>query len=162
MARKAGGGFSFTILGRKPIDRAFEQLPERLARKVVRQAMRKAMKPVAAQVKANAPVDTGATRRAVKVRAARRTRKGFGVNVQVGEGDYKGDTFPAAMVEYGTADRRKKSTGQHVGRVKARRFLHRAYRQKKDEARRIADREISAGIGRELAALSEKAPPKGN
>ena len=160
MARKAGRGLFLTILGRKPIDRAFQELPKRVAKKVVTQAMRRAMKPVATQVRANAPVQTGATKGAVKVRAAKRSRKGFGINVQIGEGDFKGDTFAAAFVEYGTQKRRKKSTGQYVGQVRARHFMRRAYKQKKSEARRLADRAIAAGILREAKALAAKSAPQ--
>ncbi len=141
------------MLGAKPVERAFRLLPKTVARKVVVQAMRKAMKPIASQVKINAPIRTGATVTAVKVKAAKRSRKGFGIDVRIGEGDFKGDQFYAAMVEYGTKDRRKKSTGQHVGKVKPRRFMRRAFRQKADMARRIASNEIGRGILREAKAL---------
>lgn len=160
MARSAGGGLRFTLLGRSQVERVLEELPAKSAKKVLRQAMRKAMKPVAAQVKANAPVRSGATRKAVKVRAAKVGRKALGIDVTVGAGDYKGDTFAAAFVEYGTGERTKASTGQAVGRVEARRFMHRAFEQKKDQARKLADSEAAAGMRRELAALAEKGTPR--
>lgn len=141
MARKAGGGISFSILGVDPVKRALKLLPKRVAKKVIHQAMRPAMKEVAAKVKELVPVDTGLTRHSVKVRAAKRSRKGFGINVQIGEGDYKGQTFYAAFVEYGTV------------KMPAARFMLRSYLAKRDAAKKECERLLGSLIRQELRAL---------
>jgi len=99
------------------------------------------MKIVASRVKALVPVDSGLTRSSVKVRAAKRSRKGFGINVQIGEGDYKGETFYAAFVEYGTI------------KNKAARFMLRSFLQTGKQARRMCERLLGDLILAELRAL---------
>lgn len=140
--RRAGGGLDVTITGVKEIDRALAQLPPKVAKKVIRQAIRQALKPVAQRAKLLAPRgETGQLKRAIKVRAMPRRRGRIGLEVRVGEGDFKGETFYAAFVEYGTSKMDKKP------------FMRPAFDQTKDEARNEAIRLIRAGIEREAAAL---------
>lgn len=106
MPRKAGGGQGGMIVtGIDEIDRRLKDLEPKLQRKVIRQAMREGMKLVRDEAKRNAPVRTGMLRRAIKVRGATKPRRGVvQVEVRVGEGDFKGKTFYAAFVEYGSKD----------------------------------------------------------
>src|SRR5690349_7604164 len=52
-------------------------------------------------VRATVPVRSGATKAAIKVRAGKRKRGVARINVSISAGDYKGDTFYAAMEEFG-------------------------------------------------------------
>lgn len=147
MARTAGGGgFRIRILGVDPIKRAFKKLPPKLARKAIRQAMRPAMRIVAKRVKELVPVDTGLTRSSVRVRAAKMGRKGLGVNVQIGAGDYLGETFYAAFVEYGTS------------RMPGRHFMRRAFLQQAKYARAFAQRQLLINIEKESKSLRASEP----
>lgn len=92
-----------TISGDKALLKALGNLPKIVAKKALRQAMRPAMKIVQDSAKKNAPVDTGLTRKSIKVRAMKRSTKFIGIDVLIGEGDYKGKTFYASFVEYGTS-----------------------------------------------------------
>lgn len=133
MPREAGGGTTVIITGIEEIDRRLKTLSNRVRNKIVRAAMRKGMKLVQGRVQAKAPVDTGKLKRAVKVRAldAKYRRRGdLGIEVRIGEGDFKGDTFYAAFQEYGT----RKMSGRH--------FMEAAYAEEGESARRITVNEL--------------------
>ena len=115
-----------SITGDKALIKALKALPKLVARRCLRQAMRPAMKMVQTAAKAQAPTKSGLTKKAIKVRAMRRSTKFIGVDVQLGEGDYKGKTFYGAFVNYGTDERSHKS-GKKVGSVVPHRFMNEAY-----------------------------------
>lgn len=126
------------VTGLREIDRALKELEPKLGKKVIRQAMRKAMKPVKAAVEQNAPVgETGLLASSVKIKAAKKSRKSFGMDVRIGEQDWVGDTWYAAAQEYGTS--RMAGSG----------FMRKAFDEQGDEAKAIALREIVAGLNRE-------------
>jgi HK97 gp10 family phage protein len=128
------------LIGVKELDRLLKGLEPRVARKVIRQAMRRALRPVMAAVQRNAPVDTGTLKAAIKLRAARARKRGqIILEVRIGEGDFKGKQFYAAMVEYGTS------------KQPAQGFMRRAFDATGDAAKRQALGAIMAGIEREAA-----------
>jgi HK97 gp10 family phage protein len=142
----------FTITGLPSLDRKLKALEPRVAKKVVRQALRKGAKRVQARVKQLAPKGpTGQTRKAVKVRAFKRSRKGtIGVKVQIGKGDYQGTEFYASFAEFGS----KRSGTGHKGQrraigQRAQHFMERAYDLEKEPVKRDIIAEIRAGIERE-------------
>lgn len=114
---------AFQVTGIKSIDQALAKLEPKVKKKMVKRAMRPAMKPILKAAKSNAPVDTGATKRAIKIRAAKRSRTTMGIDVRIGEGDYKGEQYYAAFVEYGTSKMEPKP------------FLRPAYDTGKDKAK---------------------------
>lgn len=131
-----------TIDGLDEIRRAFKLLPTKVAKKVIRAAIRQSLKPVLATAKDLAPVDTGVLKGNIKLRAAARRRKGsIALEVRVGPGDFKGDQFYAAFIEYGTV------------KMPARPFMRPAYEVHKDTAKAEAITLIREGIDRELKAL---------
>lgn len=134
--RSAGGGTRMIVTGVKDIDRRLRRLGTEVQKKVVRQGMRKGMDLVTAEAKSLAPVDTGALRAAIKTRSGRAKRGSFRVLTRVGEGDFKGKTFYAAMIEFGTRRR------------PARPYMTPAYESKAVEAKVIAIRAILEGIER--------------
>jgi len=141
-SRRAGAGRSFVVTGVRELDRALRELPLKLGKKVIRQAIRQALRPVKAAVEANAPVDTGKLRSKVKVRAGKGKRGTIRLVVRIGEGDFAGQTFYAAMVEYGTS----KQPGQH--------YMLRAFESTRIQARDEAIRLILEGVEREARALN--------
>jgi HK97 gp10 family phage protein len=64
------------ITGIRNIDRKLKRLEPRLGKKILRQALRAGLKIIQAEVKAQVPVKTGATRKAVQVRAVKRRKRG--------------------------------------------------------------------------------------
>lgn len=143
MARNAGGGAggAVVVTGVKEIDRRLKALVPKLQKKVIRQAMRKGMKLVTAAAKANAPVRTGKLRKAIKTRAGKSKKRGvIKVVTRVGEGDFQGETFYAAMVEFGT-----KNMPPHP-------FMAPAYDQTKDVAKKVAMDAIIEGVEREASS----------
>jgi HK97 gp10 family phage protein len=104
MPRKAGRGKSMVLItGVSEVDRALKLLPKNVQRKVVRQSMREGVKLLTKAAKRNAPVLSGDLKRAIKTRAGKARRGVIAVETRVGAGDFKGDQFYAAFVEYGTS-----------------------------------------------------------
>lgn len=137
MARKAGGGQSIIITGVPEIDRKLRTLEPRLQKKVVRQAMRAGMKLVESAARALAPRDSGQLAAGIKTRAARARRGTITIEVRVGEGDFKGETFYGGFQEYGT-----KHQPAHA-------FMKPAFETKGEAARDATLSELLAGILRE-------------
>jgi HK97 gp10 family phage protein len=135
---------TFTITGVKEIQRAYRELPKRVANKVVRQAVRKALKPMQAKVKELSPKgETGRLARAPKVRARKKVRRGIiALNVQIGEGDFKGETFYGGFQNFGTK------------KIKAKGYIEAAFEATKDAAAQQVSSEVAAGIVREAIAAA--------
>ena len=137
-----------TITGDKELINSLKKLPKLVARKCLRQAMRPAMKLVQTAAKNNAPVKTGLTQKAIKVRALRRSTKFIGIDVQIGEGDYKGKTFYGAFLEYGTKERfHKAGKGQTMvaagyGKIEPHEFMKDAYKSVGETAKAYAIRKL--------------------
>jgi HK97 gp10 family phage protein len=143
------------ITGLKEIDKALATLEPRVAKKVIRQAMRQGQKIVQAEVKALAPVRSGATRKAVKVRVGKRKKDAIRVNVQIGQGDYKGDQFYAAFPEYGTkpsgrgGKRKSEGAASGHGGQKAQHYMRRAFQTVGERAKEVAMQAIVQGVEQE-------------
>lgn len=137
-------GTKFEITGVKELQRAFKELPKRLANKVVRQSIRKALAPIKEAAFANAPRETGYLASKIVIRAmARRKRGVIGVEVRVGEGEFKGKAFYGGFLEYGTSE------------IAPLHFMLRAYESHKDSALRTVKQLILDGLEREASALKK-------
>jgi HK97 gp10 family phage protein len=137
------------VTGVRAIDRKLRALPFVMQGKVVRPAMRKGLRVVEKAVRVEAPVLSGATKAAVKVRAARKRKRGV-IELEVrilAEGPLKktsgrtGKTvFYPAIVEYG---RRKQGVPPDD-------FMNRAYLKSGDAARKVTLRELKSGLDRAI------------
>ena len=130
---------SFTIEGDKQLTRALKGLEPKVGKKLVKKAMRPAMRIVQAKAKQEAPVLTGATKKAIKVRAAKKSRRSFGIDVRIGKGDYKGDEYYASFVEYGTS------------KMEPRPFMRPAYASEAEPAKEKARTELLKLIDEEVS-----------
>lgn len=123
------------ITGFANVDKKLADLEKKVATKVIRQAMRKAAKPVLEAAINNAPVgETGELKKNIKIKAGKRSRYKTTLKVQTGEGDYKGDTFYASFVEFGSESQ------------PAQGFMRRAYDSESEKAKQIAISEIIKGL----------------
>ena len=133
--------------GGKALERKLKTLPTRVRNKVVRTALRDGAKIVQAETKSLAPVQTGLLKKSLKVRAMKRKKGRIGINVQMGAGDYKGETFYGAFVEYGhklgkrtNGIKRAQKKGAAVGdsrpMVPGQHFMERAFDNKSAVAAR--------------------------
>ena len=125
------------VLGDQALERKLKRLVPKLQKKILRKAMRKAIRPVLAAAKEKVPVDTGALRDSLKIRAIKPRRGRFGVGVVTGKDLFKGDQFYGAFVELGT----KKQP--------ARPFLRPALKENEEGAKRTLRREIGTELERE-------------
>ncbi len=100
------------LTGDKALDRNLAQLTGAAGRKVFNKAARAAAKPVAKQARANAPSRTGRLKKSIKVRSIARSRNKIGIRVTTGNetGDFGGDGYYGAFLEYGYK-RGKRSAG---------------------------------------------------
>jgi len=92
-------------------------------KKILRKSMRKGAKVIQKEAKANAPVGSSKMlKKNIKVKAGKRSRETITLNVQNAAGDYKGQTYYAAMVNFGTKHQ------------EAQEFMDKAFESKGDEA----------------------------
>ena len=131
-----------TIQGDRALTRRLRKLVPRVQKKVIRQAMRAGIKIVAAEIKATAPVESGLTKRNVKVRALKSRRRGSialeariaGKGTELYKTSKDGKTvFYPAIVEH------------------LRHFMKRAFHSKGEKARETTMDAIRAGILREAS-----------
>lgn len=133
----------FTVAGVSELRRAFAELPEKLAKKVIRQSIRKGLKPIQAEAQRLAPVREGLLKKRIKIRAFTKRKRGIiGLEIRVGQGDFLGKTFYAAMVEFGTS------------KMPARPYMRPAFDTKGNEALALVMALIRYGIEREARALA--------
>jgi HK97 gp10 family phage protein len=143
------------VTGLRKIDRKLAQLPYKVQGKVVRPAIRAGMKVMAAGLKAEVPVDTGLTRKMVKVRATPKSKIKKGnrsttISMETyiaADGGLKktskgGKTvFYPAIVEYGSRNHAPNPFG------------HRAFSKYGNSARRTTVDLLKDGVNREIKSL---------
>jgi HK97 gp10 family phage protein len=124
----------FQISGLDAIVKKLDTLPEAIAKRLVKEGLADAMEVMKAEVEANAPVGaTGNLKAAVVVKP--KTKQGnVYVNVQIGAGDFQGDQFYAAMVEYGTKNQPPQG------------FMRRAFETKGETVKNLAIEKITKVI----------------
>ena len=85
--------------GIEDFKKALEALDKKLRNRVITQAMRAAAKVLANEIKSRAPVETGGTKKSVKVRAGKRKKDQISMRVEVSGGS--GEAF-VGFLELGT------------------------------------------------------------
>jgi HK97 gp10 family phage protein len=157
--------YQFPIEGAKQLDKKLIALGPRIAKKVVRQAIRPAAKGIQRTAQANAPVDTGALKKSIKVRALKRSRTRIGITVATNSSDnlFKGKEFYGGLLEFGF--RRGKRTNaikqaQKKGKVlesdnrplvPPRPFMKPAFDSNRDRAGQMIVDNLRSGIEREAS-----------
>ena len=96
----------------RALQRMLENVPKKLRNKILRQELRKGAKSLVAPSKAATPARTGKLRRAVKVRAQKRSQKSVGVFVGYSEKGFTGDTFYGSFLEWGWRGGKRLSAAQ--------------------------------------------------
>lgn len=86
----------------------------------------------------------GMLRDSIKVRAMKARRGAVGVVVQTRDGDYRGQTFYGAFIEYGTS------------KMDAQPYMRPAFDTKKDESTQVVTSEVRAGIDKVAAELRKR------
>ncbi|WP_417848372.1 HK97-gp10 family putative phage morphogenesis protein [Thalassoglobus sp.] len=118
------------LTGVKEIDKKLATLEQKLQKKVLRKAMRTGMKGIQSEIKARMPKDTGATAKGVKVRAAKKQKRGS-IGIEVRSQD---DNYIAKWLEFGTSKMAARPTFRNV------------FDEMGDTARQKTEQEILKGI----------------
>lgn len=155
------------VTGIKKIDRGLKSLDIKIQKKIVRQGIRAGLKVMRAEVIRQVPVDTGLTKKSVKLKAWSKRRKGIiRMNVLISGGEpgliktsKQGNrTFYPAAVEYGVKGRKANAVVRFFapkakvygdGSVKPNPFMRRAFQYAGKTSRDVAIRTILEGIERE-------------
>jgi len=125
--------FSVKVTGGKQIEKALKELEPKLAKKVVRKACRDGAKVLKEEIEKTAPQDTGALAASVKIKT--KFRKGIAsATAEIGEGNFKGETFYAAMVEFGTSKQPPQG------------YMQQAFDNKKEQVAKQTEDAIRQGI----------------
>lgn len=154
----AGGGVTVRVEGAREIRRMLNAVPSKLAAPAMRKAYRAGAKVITRRVQQRARSDPrthekNLIARAVKTRAAKRSRRYIYFLTGIGKGFYKGEEFYAAFVELGhfqgkrrgrrsgvkrRGGRRRGSPGGGRRWVEGLHFMERGMNQVKDRAGRKA------------------------
>ncbi len=160
------GQVVFKLEGFDSLKRAFKELEPKLAKKVIRQSVRNGMKTVQAAAKENAPVDTGAGKRKIRVRTSKgprgtKTRHTIAMAVLVGEA--MRDTWYMWLQEFGYhIGKRLRQGGKVIGYATTKtqpvvrvmpglHFTRKAMRQKEAGVKAKMIQDILDGIEREAS-----------
>jgi len=136
------------LYGATELEGLFKSLPERIQKRFMKAALLRGGELLKEAIKAKSPVLTGALRQSIESKVG----KG-GVLVGTEAGDFRGDTFYAAFLEYGymkqetyrTPDGRLFSRKRGQGKatpMPARPFMRPAFQSAKDAVRRVVEDEI--------------------
>lgn len=134
---------AITVKGGRELERKLIGLERKAARKVVRQALRVGAKIVHAAAKQEVPVRTGRLRKSLKVRRAKKNRRGsYAITVTTGQAEsmFTGEAYYGAFVHFG----HRKGKRQ----VSPNAFIQRAYERTEGRARDVVLRDMAAGIER--------------
>jgi HK97 gp10 family phage protein len=131
------------VLGIPAIDRKLAKIPGIVQRKIARKAMRDGMKVMADEVRRQAPVDTGLTKANVKVRAAKKRRRGdieIDVKISGNPGLYKTYAGGTKQVFYPAAVTFGNST------TRANPFMQRSFASRGNDCKNITIAEITSEV----------------
>lgn len=107
---------SYVVTGWKELDRKLRRMDAAVGRKIVRQSIRAEMKQIQTEMKVGAPRGvTGNLRRSIRLKAMRRSRKGFGYNVILSARAFprpEKKLFYPPFVERGTHKTKRKQKAQ--------------------------------------------------
>ncbi|WP_254513878.1 HK97-gp10 family putative phage morphogenesis protein [Anatilimnocola floriformis] len=141
------------VEGLPQLIKALGEFEKKIFNKVLKKAFREGAKVSQKAIKALIPKgETGALRKALKVRTLARKKDRVGISVQMGEGSFQGATFYGGFLEWGT----KNKEGQT--KIEAREFIKKGFNDSKEAAAAAMVRTIKEGIN---AAAKEAARESG-
>lgn len=165
------GNNEIKIPGAREVDKVLSSLPKRLARKVLLQALRAGAKPMLEDARNGIAVDSGLTRKDVKIRAIPASESKAPSVAIAGSTSKKGMAYKMRFLEYGTAPhvikmsrKRKKvlankATGEVFGTIihhpgtPAKPFLRPAFDNNIERSISITGKELGLRIEEEATKL---------
>lgn len=138
-------GVVIKLVGDRKLIRKLERLEKKDARRAIRRGSRAGIKIVTAAVKAAAPVGaTGQLRKAIRTRAAKRSRRFIGAVTRLGEGYFKGETFYGSFQEFGWHSGKRRGKGKPDNRkwIEGKHFMEEAAKRVGKTAGDVAIRQM--------------------
>lgn len=117
--------------------RRLSMLEKAAGKPILTRALRAAAEPIRDAAKAYAPKDTGQLEKSIKIKSARGEGDTVSVRVTTGAGDYLGDTFYGAFIEYGYK-KGSRRLGDRRPQIAAQPYMGPAAEANKDRAIQIA------------------------
>lgn len=103
---------NFIVTGLEELDKSLSELEPKFQKKIVRQAQRQGAKILLKKAKDKAPKETGALKKAIKIKSAPRSRKFVGIDIGVGSQFFVGKQFYGSFLEFGW---KPGGTGEFIG-----------------------------------------------
>lgn len=132
------------ITGAKELDNALSLLPKRLAKKVLVQALRAGAKPMLADARNGIPVDSGLTKKDLKIRAIPASESSVPAIAITGSTTKAGRSYIMRFLENGTSN------------MPAKPFLRPAFDNNAERSLDIIGKELGQRIESEAAKLAHK------
>jgi HK97 gp10 family phage protein len=130
------------LLGVKELEQAFKDLEKKLAKQIIQKAIKKALPPTRDLAQQLAPRRSGALAGSIKIRAMKRSIKGFGQNVVIG----KNISGARTAVFYGKFQEKGWKHYKNNKFIPGKHFMGQAFSKTKEMAKRSAINEIRRGI----------------
>lgn len=158
-----------SLSGANELQAWLKDLPARMQKKHLDFALKASAQPVLQAAKAYAPVDTGAVRNSLRIHEMKKKKRGVNaIRVATESGDFTGEQFYAAFLEYGfekrpvirLPDGRIRSLKRGVGKgikVPGTRFMARAFNDNKHIAKQNFTKALRISIDAERKTLQQKA-----
>jgi len=118
----------FVMTGYPELDATFKAMSEGMQKKALRPAARVVAKMVLEQAKSEVPEDTGLLLSELRIKAKPRSRRyphTVGMTVGFADDLFKGDTFYAGFMEFGTTERyqkKRKTKARYTGKIDTTKF----------------------------------------
>lgn len=124
---------SFELKNTKQLMRLLKTVDSKIAKKIMRQAVRAGSKLILDEVRATVPRDTGALRKALKIKTFR-SRKAIRMLVGSAEKDFTGKHYYGSFIEYGTS------------KMPAKPYLRPAFDRKENAAAMAITEKVRSGL----------------
>lgn len=138
-------GVTIRLEGARELHRELKKLERKAATKISRKALRDGAKVILKETKSAAPKRSGLLQRSLKVKAGKRKKDTVRFRVQTAGGDYKGEAFYGAFVEYGHKAGSRK-LGAKRRDVKPNPYMGPAFEKSKEKAARVIVESIKHGL----------------
>lgn len=145
---KAPLQIDFKLFGHEKVAKRLKKLENKIILRTVKRAAKKSAQFVHARMLPEVPTETGALRKAIKIRTFATAKKGAGASITINKRFFKGDEFYGAFQELGWTLGDRKSRASNAKKVPGLRFMRKALFDNEEKVRRIFEQGLSDELKR--------------